>query len=229
MKKIFIFGKGTFAELAKFYFDNDSDYEVCGFIVDSQYIGQGESTHLGLPLANAECMLEMYPPEEYSAFVAIGYSNMNRNRQTKIDELNRNGYNLVTYIASSCSYWKDAYIGKNCMIMENVVLQPFVEIGDGCIICSGANISHNSLIGANTYISSNAVIAGQVHIGCNSFIGVGAAIKNNITVSEFTLIGAGTYIAHNTKPYGVYGRNGTVDVLKNIQDSDRKKFQAFYL
>ena len=37
-KKLVIFGAGDIAELAKYYFDNDSDYEVVAFTVDQEFL-----------------------------------------------------------------------------------------------------------------------------------------------------------------------------------------------
>ena len=38
MKKVIIFGLGDNAELAKFYFENDSDLSVSAFTVNKEYI-----------------------------------------------------------------------------------------------------------------------------------------------------------------------------------------------
>ena len=37
MCEIIIFGSGEIAQLAKYYFDTDSGYEVVGFCVDKDY------------------------------------------------------------------------------------------------------------------------------------------------------------------------------------------------
>ena len=37
-KKMVVFGADDFAQLVKFYFEKDSEYEVCGFVVDPEYL-----------------------------------------------------------------------------------------------------------------------------------------------------------------------------------------------
>lgn len=57
-----------------------------------------------------------------------------------------------------------SYIGKNCIIGENVQIYPHVfigdntKIGDNSIIYSGAKVQHDSIIGSNVIIQPGAVI-----------------------------------------------------------------------
>lgn len=46
--KIIIFGTGEIAELAYYYFTNDSQYEVVAFVADDEYVNN--STFQNLPL-----------------------------------------------------------------------------------------------------------------------------------------------------------------------------------
>ncbi len=229
MNKIFIFGNGSLADLAEFYFSHVGGYEVCGRVVDAGYVNSSAGEERPLNIVPSDNMLECYPPDEYKAFVAIGYSDMNRNRKEKMDELMQYGYQFATYVDSSCKYWEESSIGQNCLIMENVSLQPFVQIGDGCILCAGCSISHHSRVDDYAYIGSNAVVAGNVKIGSCSFIGVGAVIRDAVDIAPFTLLGAGAYVAKNTKQYGVYGKSGEKDSLQGLSQSERQQCQTVYL
>ncbi len=51
-RQIVIFGTGDMAELADFYFSNDSAYEVAGFAVDAAFMKQEEFR--GRPVAPFE-------------------------------------------------------------------------------------------------------------------------------------------------------------------------------
>ena len=78
MSDIVIFGAGDIAKLAHFYFSTDSDHNVVGFTVDSQYRSSDE--YLGLPLVDFETVAERFPSSKYKMFVALSYAKMNKAR-----------------------------------------------------------------------------------------------------------------------------------------------------
>jgi len=223
MKRIVIFGCNDFAELVKFYFDNDSDYEVTGFVIDNDY--HTVDTFLDLPLIKTDDLESTFPKEEYSLFVAVGYSKMNRIREQKINEFRRMGYYLVNYISSSCTRWSDLVIEDNCFIMENVILQKNVKLGSGVIIWAGTCIGHDSVLHDNVFISLNATLSGNTVVKDKSFIGANATIKDDVLIEESTLVGAGSYISNNTKKFEVYTPTRVVNLVERIQEVEREEFQ----
>ncbi len=56
MKELIIFGTADIAQLAHFYFSNDSDYKVVAFTVDAEYIKVNE--FCGLPVVPFEEVIE---------------------------------------------------------------------------------------------------------------------------------------------------------------------------
>ena len=60
--ELVIFGTGSIAELAKFYFENDSEYNIIGFTVNSNYIN-GNDTFLGKPLVPFENIENYFSPQ----------------------------------------------------------------------------------------------------------------------------------------------------------------------
>lgn len=104
------------------------------------------------------------------------------------------------------NYRDGYYYGENCYFGSNVIIEPFVtignniEIGDNTIIKSGARIGNNIKIGKNCYIRENCVIGGEgfgiekdeegktyriPHIG-------GVEIGNNIEIGALTTVCRGT-------------------------------------
>ena len=63
MKKLILFGKGSYAQIAKDYFNNDSDYKVIAFTLDKEYID--DDNYEGLPMVAFENLETTYPPSEY--------------------------------------------------------------------------------------------------------------------------------------------------------------------
>ena len=84
MKKLVIVGNTSNAKLAHYYFTNDSEYEIVAFSVNKDFIK--ESEFCGLPVVALEEITEIYPPNDYDAFIAVGYTKMNSVRE-KLYEL----------------------------------------------------------------------------------------------------------------------------------------------
>lgn len=225
-RKLFIFGNTDYASWAKDYFDERSDWSVAGFVVDKQYVNS--EYFCGLPVIEAPRCVDIYPPEEYFGFVAIGYREMNRIRAEKMHWLKAQGYSLASYIDPSCQRMSTVQIGENCFIMENVVLQPRTQIGDGVCLGSGVCVGHDTAIKACSYIAIGAIIAGAVTIGNNCFVGANSTISNGLNIADYTLIGAGAYITKNTTEYGAYLAEHSKNVLKRAENSEKAQKQLFH-
>jgi sugar O-acyltransferase (sialic acid O-acetyltransferase NeuD family) len=200
--KIVVFGTGDIARLAHFYFSTDSDHEVVAFAVDAAYRTAVEFQ--GLPVVTAEEVITKFPPSAVKMFVALSYAKMNRIRAEKYAQARAQGYDLVSYVSSRCSYLSQHRPGDNCFILEDNTVQPFVRIGNDVTLWSGNHIGHDSTIGDHCFISSHVVVSGHVDIGSSCFIGVNATLRNSISIAERTLIGAGAVIMKNTRPGSVY-------------------------
>ena len=81
-KKLVIVGNTSNARLARYYFDIDSDYEVAAFAVNKEYVK--EDSFEGLPLTALEDIEKKYPVSEYELFIAVGYTDMNKIRESYI-------------------------------------------------------------------------------------------------------------------------------------------------
>jgi len=201
MIKIIIFGTGDIAQIANFYFETDSNYEVVAFTVDKLYLIDNEFE--GKPVIPFEEIINSYPPDRYKMFIAISYKSMNKIREEKYLQSKKMGYELVSYVSSRCTYLSQFSCGDNCFIFEDNTIQPFVKIGNNVTIWSGNHIGHHSEIWDNNFISSHVVISGHCKIKNNCFLGVNSTLHNNIEIEKETLIAAGAIVSKSTKPKNV--------------------------
>ena len=132
MKQLIIFGSAEIAELAYYYFSNDSEYRVVAFTVDDSYVESEE--FLGLPLIPFSQVNERFPPDQYDMHVALSYTRLNQLRQEKYEQAKLAGYSLASYVCSKSVAWPDLTIGDNCFILENQTIQPTVKIGNNVMI-----------------------------------------------------------------------------------------------
>ncbi|MFD2442764.1 acetyltransferase [Bacillus sp. CGMCC 1.16607] len=205
MEKLIIFGTGKTAELAYYYFTNDSKYEVIGFAVDGKYMNVKE--FYGLPVYEFETIENNINVDEVYFFAALTYTKMNEIREIKIKNAREKGFRLASYISSKATIFNNVKIGEHCFILENNNIQPFVEIGDNNILWSGNHVGHHSKIGNNNFITSHVVISGNVRISDNCFIGVNSTLRDGIEIANYTLIGAASFISRNTNQKEVYKSN----------------------
>lgn len=194
------------ADLATFYFNNDSHFEVVAYSCDDHLV-TGVS-HKDRPLVSLSELTSKYPPSQFDVFVAIGYSQLNDLRKEKFTNLRSKGYKLASYISSKTSSWKNSFeIGENVFIMEHNAIQPFCKIGDNVLIWLSNMISHHSVIEAHTTITSHVVMGGGVTIGESCFVGSNATLRDGISIASRTIIGsAANVIASIDKP-GLYVGN----------------------
>lgn len=192
-KKLLIFGTGEIAELAHFYFENDSSWQVAGFVCDDEFFEN--SVFLTKPCIKFS-ELHNYSKEDYVIHVALSYRKINKIRQEVYEKIKKLGYELPSYISSKATVWsKD--IGDNCFILEDQTIQPTVRIGNNVMLWSGNHIGHGSVINDHVYIASHVVISGHCNIGERSFIGVNAALKDFITIGKECFVGMGVNITQD--------------------------------
>jgi sugar O-acyltransferase (sialic acid O-acetyltransferase NeuD family) len=220
MKPVILFGTGYVARFVSFMLERESEHEVVALTVDGEHISERQV--FGLPVVALEDMVEVYPPEDFSMFVALGYTRMNGLREQKAAEARTLGYELISHVSPRASTWDDLQMGDNCILMDQVIVHPFARFGNNSIVWSGAHIGHGSEIGNNCFIASRALIAGSVTVGDNCFIGANATISHRTRIGRASVIGAGAAITKDTEERSVYASPaprrlpGTADKLPGL-------------
>jgi sugar O-acyltransferase (sialic acid O-acetyltransferase NeuD family) len=202
MSQLVLFGTGPVARVAQFLFSHDSPHEVVAFTVDRDHLAETEVA--GLPVVAFEDLASTFPPERFGMFVAVGYRRVNRFRAARYEQAKAMGYELATYVSPRASTWPGVEIGDNCLVMDQVIVNPFVRIGNDTILWSGSHIGHDSVVGDHCFISSHAVVSGFVTVGDNCFLGTNCTIRDGVEVARECVIGAGAVIARDTQERGVY-------------------------
>lgn len=217
IKKLVIFGLGDLAQIAREYFTYDSEYEVVGFTVDREHLPADYqlSDFLIVPFDEVE---ERFPPDSYEMHIAIVYGNLNRTRAEACWRAKDKGYKLASYISSWAFVWPNAKIGEHAFIFEDNTIQPFVEIGDNCILWSGNHVGHHSKIGNNVFISSHVVVSGWCDIGDNCFIGVNSTLANGTSIGKKSWISHGCVINGNVPEHSMV-KSSASEVIELNEES----------
>jgi len=187
MKKLIIFGEGKIAQAVSYFFNrSDSDYNICAYIADEAYIQSTE--YLGKPLVTMSEVTSLYPKENYSVFVAVGYQKMNELRESKFNEFKNLGYQFAQYRSPFVA--GQYALGENSIVMDGAVVQPEVTIGHNSFVWGGTMIGHHAKIGNHCWITGSCAIGGVVTIDDSCFVGLNATISNEINIGKKCMLGA---------------------------------------
>jgi sugar O-acyltransferase (sialic acid O-acetyltransferase NeuD family) len=206
-REIVIFGAGEIAELADFYFTQDSDFAVAGFTVDEAYLKQPE--FCGRPVVPFERVGQVFPPDRYGLFVAVSYAGINGLRAAKAAAARSQGYSLASYVSSRATVFPGLEVKENCFILEDNTIQPFAQIGANVTLWSGNHIGHHSIVEDDVFIASHVVVSGGVKIGQGSFIGVNVTLRDHVTIGKKCVIGAGALVLEDQPDFSVVAPRGT--------------------
>ena len=207
MNNLVIFGTGQIAELAHYYFTQDSEYRVVAFTVDGDFLA--DDSFCGLPVIPFERVATAFTPDSHSLFVAVSYSQLNRLRAQKFTASRSLGYRMAHYVSSRAAVWAGFEPQENCFVLENNTIQPFATIGENVTLWSGNHIGHHSSIGNNCFITSHVVVSGNVTVGERCFLGVNATLRDGISLGKGCLIGAGTLLMRDAPADSLFKADAT--------------------
>ena len=219
MQSVIIVGNSLMSEVLHTLIKNDKRYKVECFAVDSRFITV--NTFLGLKVIDVSEISKKYDKSKVKLLIAMGYKNMNRNREEVFKRLLALGFDIETYIHKDASVHTDK-IGVGSIILPGAVIDPGCEIGRNTIIWSNVTCSHHSIIGNNCWASAGTILSGESTIRKNTFLGVGSIILNKVIVAEYNIIGAGAVIMKNTKDEEVYLAKGGQKIPFNSMEYSRE-------
>ena len=141
--------------------------------------------------------------KNYSYFVSIGDNTLRQRISEKLIPvlgLPENALHKTAIISRSMNS------GTGNMFAPRVVINPLVKIGNGVICNTACVIEHECIINDYVHIAPGAILCGNVTVGEGSFIGAGAVVKQGVTIGKNVIVGAGTVvikdIVDNTKVIG---------------------------
>ena len=201
-----IFGVQDFAQLAKFYLQQDSEHEVVAFSVNMQYMPETKSLE-GLPVVEFESVEKEYPPQDFKFFAPMSPARMNKLRESVYQQIKQKGYEMISYVSSKATLFDGVPIGDNCFILEDNTIQPFTSIGNNVVLWSGNHIGHHSVIKDHVSFTSHVVLSGHCVVEPYAFLGVNATIRDRVHIAEGSFIAMAAAVTRDTEAWGVYKGN----------------------
>lgn len=201
MKDIIIFGNGQYAKNIYLFIKKDDRYNVKAFVVDKKFIN--EEKLYGVQVIPYEHIEQQFNKNSISILIAIGYTNLNKNREKVYKKLKKENYKIETYIHPDAKVFSNN-IGEGCVFIAGAVIETNTNIGKCVVAWSNTVIAHDSIVEDFCWIASGTVISADCYIGKSTFIGVNATISNFVKMGESNFIGAAAIIHKNTNDNEVY-------------------------
>jgi len=194
MANVILFGAGQIAEVAKVYIDAHGRDRIVGFTVDASH--KASDSFAGLPLVAWEDLEQHFSPGNVKLLGPLSYRRMNEFRRDRHLEGRARGYTFTSFIHPASNIYTNA-IGENCFILENNVIQPFVQLGDGVMLWSGNHIGHHSVIGDYCFMASQVGLGGCVKIGARCFLAGKVGVETGVSIGEGCFLGSGAMVKKN--------------------------------
>ena len=173
MKELFIFGAGDLAEIAADAFSSLEHYMLKQFIVsDDIYNSKFVLNPFleGIEIVSESNFLEQGNHNDSYFFAAVGYSKLNKARESIYFKMKSYGLHAATYISKNACIGSKVSIGEGSLVLEENNIQYQAKIGRCVIMWSGNHVGHHSSVGDFAFVTSHVVISGRVNIGNHTFL-----------------------------------------------------------
>lgn len=194
MKKLVIYGLGEFAKLVSHYIEQENKYNVVAYCADKKFINSSKFNDKFI--LNIDDIKNEFDAESTEILVACGYRSM-KVREEMFNKASCLGFNFASMISSNSSIDNSATLGRNCIVMPGVQIEPHVIIGDNLIIWTSSVLCHESIINSHSFIAAQTIIGGRSVIGMRCFLGFNTTIINDVNVGDDCLVGAKSLVTRN--------------------------------
>lgn len=178
-------------------------WNVIGFIDDDEKRWGRE--YCGIKVIGKSSIITNFPSAQILAVPGNPQNFIRRDQIIALLNIPIDRY--VTVIDPTVRIAPDARIGKNTLLMANVVISCSVQIGNHCIVLPNTVISHDSSIGDYSLIGSNVSVSGSCTIGNTCYIGSGARIQDHLTIGPKSLVGLGSCVIRDVPDKTVVAGN----------------------
>lgn len=162
---------------------------------------------LGVPTIGTDNDLERLFCSGYKhAFITVGSVGNTSIREKLYKRIKEIGFTIPNVIDSSSIVSEYTNLGEGIYIGKNAVLNANVTVGNCVILNSSCIAEHECIIEDFVHLSPGSILCGNVHIKKHTHIGAGSMIKQGVCVGTNTMIGMGSVvlkdIGDDTVAYG---------------------------
>lgn len=109
----------------------------------------------------------------------------------------KSGHKFTIAIHPSATVSKNATMEEGTMILHRAILQTRTIVGRHVILNTGSQVDHDCVLEAFVHIGPGAVLCGGVTVGEGALVGAGAVITPGIAIGKWATVGAGAVVIEN--------------------------------
>lgn len=208
--RLYIIGAGDVGKFVAYNFDifHPAGFNICGFLDDDKT--KWGKILCGYPVLGGLSLLDQ---EEEKVGVIIGIAHPQK-KKSVVQRINFDKVLAPSLVS------KNAWISKDTIIGNGVIIYPGVAVNYGCMIEDHVLLNMNCAIGHNCTISKFATIAPGVSTGGYTYIeecvsmGINAATKQNIHIGKGAIVGGLSMVVKDLPP-DVTGVGVPVKIIKS--------------
>ena len=201
-QKIILAGNAITAQILHAYLVSDQRYRMVGVTVDDAFVSKGGVGEL--PAVPISAVSSAVPAGECRVLMAVGYSDLNRSRESLFTRLKAMGFAIETYVHPEARVHSQVPLGEGSVVLPGAVIEPWVTVGANVAVWANVTLAHHCSVAEHCWIASGTVVSGQAKIGRNTFVGVNATIVNGVTVGEYGIVGAAALVSRDARPHSVH-------------------------
>jgi sugar O-acyltransferase (sialic acid O-acetyltransferase NeuD family) len=199
--RLVIYGAGGHGRSLAALIQKMGGYRLMGFIDDGRTAGEEV---LGLPiLGGREKLAELAAEGIRLAVNGVGGIGNLKSRLDVYNLLAQSGFHCPTVLHPTAFIEDSAVLGEGCQVMPLAYIGTQVEAGFGCIINTGAIVSHDCQLADYVNLSPGATLAGGVVVGEGTLVGMRATVNLNVRIGRRALIGNGATVKADVPDGGV--------------------------
>lgn len=211
-EKVAIIGAGKTAMLASEIF-RENGVEVIGFFIEQDYVGAKTPSGLTGPVQAIDTLEQSLIGNPGTGFfVAVGYQNLNYERQRLASLVLGTNSPQLTCISQA------ARISQTACLQPGVLVGPFVDVqvdavvDEGTFLWSNVTLGHGAHVERYCWIAAGSSIGGDARIGESSFLGLNAVVGHDVVIGGSCLIGSGVSVTRDLET-GTAALNGATQVF----------------
>ena len=168
---------------------NKREFDLMGFVIDSDYLG-GKNFLCGYPiLGNTDWLYDH--KDDVLCVCAVGYP---KQRRDVMERLEYKGIQFTSLISPDTRRWKGFTFGDGCIIYPGCEISCDVSLGKGVFLSSFTVLGHDCNLKDYVTCFPKSQISGKCHINETASIGSMAFLNEGITVEAGAVVAPGSVV-----------------------------------
>lgn len=198
MKDIIIIGAGDFGKEVAWLIEDinakESKYNILGMLDDDE-TKIGKEYYGYKCLGRIESLLEISKEKPVCAVIAMQDGAIRKKIVERLTGFN----NWETLIHPSVNVSKTSQIGRGCVVCAGSNISVNTEIGNQCLFNISVTVGHDCSIEDFASLMSGSCVCGHVSIGEGAYLATNSTVIPGKKVGKHAIVGAGSVAIRNVR------------------------------